>query len=236
MRNRRLVPLFGLAAAVALTLMPYTARADVAVSRFAETHGLQLAWLGPQVALGLSGAGVRIVLRPGDQIAEINGKLVTLADAPYVRRGQMFVTNATADRLGNLARAPIDAASSPLAQAPDSTTRPGGAITLFVTPIVGAEALAVSGTAPAGRAVQITLQATFSREIPDVVLSRQTVLPDGRGTFAATVPIAPGFFRGSVVTVIATTPPSGPSASARYTVGAPNVTVPPDNSPHSVQR
>ncbi len=226
MRNQHLVPFFGLTAAIALTLAPHVCRADVPVSRIAEAHGLRLAWLDPQVAVGLSGPGVRIVLRPGDQIVEINGKLVTLAAAPYVRRGQMFVTDATADRLGILARAPIDAVSGPLAQAQDATTRPDGAITLFVNPVAGAEA-------PPGRAVQITLQATFSRDVPDVVLSRQTVLPDGRGTFAATVPIAPGFFRGSIITVVAMTPPSGPWASARYMVGAPNVTVPPDNLPYT---
>jgi hypothetical protein len=83
--------------------------------------------------------------------------------------------------------------------------------------------------------VQITLEATFSRDMPDVVLTRETVLPDGSGNFTAIMPIAPGFFRGSVITVVATTPPSGPSTSARYMVGAPNVTVPPDNLPHTVQ-
>jgi Copper amine oxidase N-terminal domain len=236
MRNQHLIPLFGVTAAIALTLAPHVSRADVPVSRIAESHGLRLAWLDPQVAVGLSGPGVRIVLRPGDQIVEINGKLVTLAAAPYVRRGQMFVTDATAERLGIIARAPVDAVSGPLAQAPDATKGPGGAITLFVNPVVGAEALAISGTAPPGRVVQILLQSTFSRDLPDVVLSRQTVLPDGRGNFAAIVPIASGFFRGSIITVVASTPPSGPWTSARYMVSAPNVTVPPDNLPHSIQR
>jgi len=232
MRNQHHVPLFGFAGAIILTLAPLVCSADVPVSRIAEAHGLRLAWLDPQVAVGLSGPGVRIVLRPGDQIVEINGKSVTLAAAPYVRRGQMFVTDDTANRLGILARAPIGAVSGPLAQAQNGTAPPGGAITLYVNPVVGAEALAVFGTAPPGRAVQITLQSTFSRDMPDVVLTRQTVLPDGNGTFTAIVPIAPGFFRGSIITVVAATPPSGPSTSARYMVGAPNVTVPPDNLPH----
>src|SRR5260370_40765874 len=98
MRNQQLVPFFGLTAAIALTLAPHDCRADFPVSRIAEAHGLRLAWLAPQVAVGLSGPGVRIVLRPGDQIAERNGRPVTLATAPYVRPGQLLVTDATAHR------------------------------------------------------------------------------------------------------------------------------------------
>ena len=112
---------------------------------------------------------------------------------------------------------------------------PAAVVTVTATPVVGSEAVRVSGTAPPGRTVQLTLSATFSRDMPDVVITRKTVVADGSGAFATTAQVAPGYFRGAVVTVVASTSPSGPSATARYTIGAPNVTVPPDNLPHSVQ-
>ena len=221
--------------ATAFVLSTDVANADVPVATIAHTHGLTLARLDPETAIELAGQAMRIVLRPGDQVAEINGRLETLSSAPYLRKGEMYVSDADSRRLDKVAGAPSVAVSGPVAQAPNASARPGGAITLDVKPVVGSDALAISGTAPAGRAVQVTLYATYSRDIPDVLLSRQTLLPSPAGAFSATLPIAPGFFRGAVITVVATTPPSGPSASARYTVAAPNVTVPPDNLPHDIK-
>jgi hypothetical protein len=125
-----------------------------------------------------------------------------------------------------------DVSVSPIAQV---TPAPGAPAGLVVKPVAGSEALAVSGTAPAGRALQLTLYATFSRDIPDTLITRQTILPGPDGTFAVTVPTAPAFLRGAVLTVVVGAPPSGPFASARVTVGAPNVTVPPDNLPYNVR-
>lgn len=222
-----------LAVASAFVLAPLAARADVSVSQLAARHGLRLASLDPQAGVGLSGEGLRVVLRPGDPLVEINGRLETASTAPYVRKGQMFVSDAVARRIDALAAVSVAAPSRAVAQAERSSTP--GAISLELRPVRGSETIAVSGTAPAGRAVQLTLYATFSRDIPDVVLSRQTVLPNGDGAFATTVPIAPAYFRGAIITVVASTPPSGPSASARITVAAPNVTVPPDNLPSDVK-
>lgn len=231
MRYRTAALLFALTSTSAFAFAPQPSSADVSVARIAQTHGLRLAWLDPQDAVGLSGAGLRVVLRPGDRLVEINGRLETAPAAPYLHDHQMFVSDAFARRLDALASAPAAASASLVAQAPNPAVPPR-AITLAVKPVVGAEALAISGTAAAGNAVQLTLFATFSRDVPDVVLSRQTVLPDAGGAFAATMPIAPGFFREAVITVVAT-PSTGPSASARVTVGAPNVTVPPDNAPRN---
>ena len=219
----------------AFALSTDAVHADVPVATIAHNHGLTVARLDPQTAIELSGTAMRIVLRPGDQVVEINGRLETLSSAPYLRKGEMYVSDADSRRLDQVAGAPSVAVSGPVAQAPGANARPGGSITLDVKPVVGSEALTISGTAPAGRAVQVTLYATYSRDIPDVLLSRQTLLPSPAGAFSATLPIAPGFFRGAVITVVATTPPSGPSASARYTVAAPNVTVSPDNLPRDIQ-
>ncbi len=126
------------------------------------------------------------------------------------------------------AAADSSSSSPSVAQAPAA-----GAISLVVRPAIGAEALAISGTGPAGTLISLTLYATFSRDLPDVVLTRRTVFVDPSGTFKTTTSIAPGFLRGALITVFAASPPSGPSATAYVTVGAPNITVPPDNFPRN---
>ena len=227
-----------LALAVCTALLLFSApaaNADVGLSSLARTHDMRWARLDPQAAYELSNQSVRIVLRPGDQIAEINGRLETLSAAPYARRGELYVSDADARRLETAAGLPHAAVAGRVAQVQDAVPRSGGSITLDVKPVVGSQAVYVSGRAPAGAPLVVTLYATISRDLPDVLLTRQFVSSDGSGAFASMVPIAPSFVYGSVITVVVTTPPPGPSASARYTVGAPNVTVPLDNLPRNVQ-
>jgi hypothetical protein len=217
------------------TVSAQAATADISIASFAHAHQLRATQLTPENAVELAGVAMRIVLRPGDQIAEINGRLETLPAAPYVRRGELFVSAADSHRLAILADSPKLAVSGPLAQAPDGNTTPNGAVTLDITPVLGSQTLAVAGHAPAGSAVTLTAYVTISRDLPDVVLHRRTVRVNDAGTFSTIVPIAPGFFPEAIVTVVATARPSGTSVSARYTVGPPNVTVPPDNLPYNVR-
>jgi hypothetical protein len=100
-----------------------------------------------------------------------------------------------------------------------------------VRPHTGAEAIDIYGHATPGSVLTVTLVSTFSVDVPDVVLSRTYLDAAADGTFSAVISIAPGFTRGSFITVYATT--YGGAAKARYLVDAPNhgVIVPLDQVP-----
>ena len=109
------------------------------------------------------------------------------------------------------------------------------AITVFATRAVGAEAVTITGNAPVAQPLEAVLYATFSQNIPTVLLSRRAVATDAQGRYNATLPIAPAFFRSAIVTVVVHSLPAGPSARASITVGPPNVMAPPDDVPASVR-
>jgi hypothetical protein len=116
----------------------------------------------------------------------------------------------------------------------DAPAAPSG-VTVTATRVVGAEAVTITGTGPAARPLEAALYATFSRDIPDVLLSRRAVPTDAQGRYWATIPIASAFFRGAIVTVVVRSLPAGSSARATFQVGAPNVSAPPDDLPASVR-
>lgn len=109
------------------------------------------------------------------------------------------------------------------------------AITVTATPAVGREAMTVAGMAPPATQLEAALYARFSRDLPDVLLSRRPVMTDANGRYTATVPVASGFFRNAIVTVIVTSIPAGTSARTSFVVGAPNLPAPPDDIPSSVR-
>ncbi len=108
-------------------------------------------------------------------------------------------------------------------------------VTVTATRVVGAEAVTITGNGPAAQPLEAALYATFSRDIPDVLLSRRAVPTDAKGHYTATVPIASAFFRSAIVTVVVRSLPAGPSARTTLLVGAPNVSAPPDDIPPSVR-
>jgi hypothetical protein len=99
-------------------------------------------------------------------------------------------------------------------------------------PIAGSEAISVSGTAPPGSPVTVTLLATVSQDIPTIVVSRHVVVPDSGGNYQTRIPIASAYERGTVLRVFAT---SGgqTSAAVQLIVGPPNggVVVPLEQEP-----
>jgi hypothetical protein len=109
----------------------------------------------------------------------------------------------------------------------------GGAsgVTLTLSPVIGAEAMKVSGTAPPARPLEASVYAAFSRELPTVLLTRRIIPTDPSGHYAATLSHAPAYFRGAVVTVVVRSLPAGSFASAQFLVDAPNVPAPPDELP-----
>lgn len=105
-------------------------------------------------------------------------------------------------------------------------------LSLTAQPLAGSEAISVSGTAPPGSTVTVTLLATISQDIPTIVVSRSVVLPDSGGNYQARIPIAAAYERGTILRVFATS--SGQSSAAvQLIVGPPNggVTVPLEQEP-----
>ncbi|MBV8748580.1 MAG: hypothetical protein JO103_02575 [Candidatus Eremiobacteraeota bacterium] len=111
---------------------------------------------------------------------------------------------------------------------PTATTAP---VTLTLTRAAGHEAVVATGNAPAARPVELAAYATYSRDLPTVLLSRRVVTTDANGRFTTTLPLAPAYFRGALVTVVVRSVPDGPSATARISVTAPNDPTPADADP-----
>ena len=111
-----------------------------------------------------------------------------------------------------------------------------GTIVLNVTQLQGAEALLVTGTAPPWAPVMLTLLATLSSELPNVLLSRHDLTAGSDGRFQAIVPIAPDYVRDSYINVLATSLPGVASAKSQLLIHAPNagITVPVDMFPGGI--
>lgn len=78
------------------------------------------------------------------------------------------------------------------------------AIVVTARPITGRHALLVMGNAPQNARITLTLLATIAPDLPTVLLQRQAAQADVDGRFVAVVSLAPDFFRGSFLTLIAT--------------------------------
>ncbi len=122
-------------------------------------------------------------------------------------------------------------AGAPAADAPAAPS----SVTVTATRAVGAEAVTITGNAPVAHPLEAVLYATFSRDLPTVLLSRRAVPTDAQGHYNVSLPIASAFFRNAIVTVVVRSLPAGPSARATIIVGAPNVPAPPDDLPVSVR-
>ena len=215
---RRLAATF---VATALLAAPATAHTGTPLMRVAQAAGYVYAWSASASEVTLSRPGLTIVLRPGNRRYEINDRVAFASEAPVYENGDLTVPDDVVSELRTLAagassvpRATEGARPGPvLAQA-------GGKLTIAARPAIGREAIVIDGTAPGPIPVTLTVAGTMSRDLPDVVFSRVTIATDG--TFHATLAVAPGIPRGSVVTVTATSLPGVVSASARLTVGAPH--------------
>ncbi len=89
-----------------------------------------------------------------------------------------------------------------------------GTLTLTVHPHTGAQSLDISGTAPAGEAVDLVLYAAVSADLPILRLNHVVAQAGPDGKYVMTVGVAPNYIAGSVITVEATTP-EGASAVAK---------------------
>lgn len=195
----------------------------------AGRSGYNVQWLLPERSIRLYRPGLVVVIRPGATMYEVNDRVEFTDVAPRYVNGDMLISSMLAARLGRLAQ--MAAASTAAGRQTRYAPMPvmvSGPISLDVRPQLGSEAIAVSGHAPSGAPVTITLLATISADLPTVVLSRHDVQPDANGQFSAIIPTAPDYLRGSIIRVLATSFAGATPASATITVDAPNagVTVP----------
>lgn len=103
------------------------------------------------------------------------------------------------------------------------------ALALRVATVPGQNAVAVNLTGPAGVPVVVTLTATFDPDLPTVTVGRHDLTIGPNGKVDAVFTLAPDYWRGSPVTVTATSVSGVKPASAIVRIVAPNpqVTIPP---------
>jgi hypothetical protein len=210
-----------------------------------EAH-LEYSWLAATRAVQLSGPGIVFVVRPGDNVYEVDDRVETTAVTPRYSSNDIYVSRTLATHILQLARQAYDLVSEQEAEAARLVTAEQqqqagaalltGTIVLNVSPLHGAEALLVTGTAPPLAPVRVTLLATYSSDLPNVLLSRHDLTAGPDGKFQAIVPIASDFMPNSFIHVLATSLPGVTSASAQLLVHTANegIDVPVDTFPGGI--
>jgi hypothetical protein len=232
MRPFQSVALFVLFAQSSALIAGAASVREVPLARVANTAHLQYEWLSATRAVQLSGPGIVLVVRPGDNLYEVNDRVEVTADVPHYFSNDIYVSQALANHIMHLARQAqlflgaleAQAVSEALqARKASIVEETHGTIVLHVEPLKGAEALLVTGQAPPSAPVRITLLATLSSDVPSVLLSRHDLTAGPDGKFQAIVPIAPDYMRDSFIHVLATSTPGVISASAQLLVQPSNL-------------
>ena len=212
---------------------------EVPLASVARAAHLQYEWLAATNAVQLSGPGIVLVIRPGDSLYEVNDRVEVAAVTPRYASNDIYVSRTLANHITQLARQAQELISAQEAQqqaeAMSMAAREAneeraeviaggiqGSIVLNVTPLKGQEALLITGQAPPSVPVMITLLATLSEQLPNVLLSRHVLTAGPDGKFQAIVPIAPDYMRDTFIHVLATSSPGVTSASAQLLVHEPN--------------
>jgi len=172
-----------------------------------------------------------LVIRPGDNLYEVDDRVEVTAVTPRYISNDIYVSRKLANHINQLAWQAQRLASIQEAQAASivnamlqqvNAPELHGTIVLNVTQLQGAEALLVTGTAPPSAPVRITLLATLSSDVPNVLLSRHDLTAGPDGKFQAIVPIAPDYMRDSFIHVLATSSPGVTSASSQLLIHSAN--------------
>lgn len=231
MRPYRQVALLMLCTMVSTSYAGASSEQGVPLATVARDARLEYSWLSATRAVQLSGPGIVLVVRPGDNLYEVDDRVEVTAVTPRYISNDIYVSHALATHIIQLARqaqqlteaqeARVAAEVNAEMQQP-SVAQMRGTIVLNVTELKGAEALLVTGEAPPTAPVMITLLATLSSEIPNVLLTRHDLTAGPDGKFQAIVPIAPDYTRNSFIHVLATSTPGIASASAQLLVHEPN--------------
>lgn len=224
---------------------------EVPLASVARSAHLDYEWLSVSRAVQLVGPGIVLVIRPGDYLYDINDRVEVTATAPrYVTsENDIYVSRKLADHIIYLARQAevaerareVQLANLAAAEANQERTEAivgeaHGTIVLNASQLHGAEALLVTGEAPPTLPVMITLLGTISPEIPNILVSRQTLTAGPDGKFQAIVPIGPDYMRDTYIRVLATSLPGVTSASAQLLVQSPNagLTIPAEAMPGGI--
>jgi hypothetical protein len=198
---------------------------NVTIGAVAAHDGYSMQWLLPERSVSLSRPGLAIVVRPGAVMYFVNSRVEFTDTPPRYVNGDIVISSTLAARLDKLARQAA-AMQRQRFEAPglrvSNEPQASGPITMDVRPQPNSEAVSVTGHAPSTAPVTITLLATFSYDVPTVIVSRHDVQPDVNGNFSAEVSIAPSFARGTVLRVLATSVAGTTPASAQLVVGSPN--------------
>jgi Copper amine oxidase N-terminal domain len=230
MRPYRQVALLMLCTLVSTVYAGAASDQGVPLATVAREAHLEYSWLSATRAVQLSGPGIVLVVRPGDNLYEVDDRVEVTAVTPRYISNDIYVSQKLATHIIQLARqaqqlvgaqeARVAAEVNAEQQQPSVELR--GTIVLNVIQLKGAEALLVTGDAPPSAPVMITLLATLSSDLPNVLLSRHDLTAGPDGKFQAIVPIAPDYMRDSFIHVLATSVPGVTSASAQLLVHAPN--------------
>jgi len=97
--------------------------------------------------------------------------------------------------------------------------------------------ITVSGKAPGNLPITLTLVGSFSEEIPDTVISRNEVVSDADGKFRMDISPAPAYYKGAVLTLVASSVPGVSTAKAQIVLKAPNggTLIPGDVTPRAAR-
>jgi hypothetical protein len=205
------------------------AQQEVSLTHVAAVSHLTYSWLGAERAVTLTGPGLVLLIRPGENLYEVNDRVESAATAPRSAGNDIYVDASLAAHIEQLARQSqlLSAAVTTEQQVYERASSPNaaevrGTITLDVHPLQGQEALLVTGQAPPAAPVELTLLAVLSSDIPNVVVSRHNIQSEADGRFQAIVPIGADYYRGTFLRVIATSGPGVTEATAQVQVGPPN--------------
>lgn len=206
---------------LAYPALPADASSTVSLWHVAAAGHYQHHWSTVGSSVVLSRPGTYVVLTPGSPVYQVNDHNEVTQDAPVYANGDLYVDSALARHLENLPQRKSPTAAWNTGTTPADRSEQG-AISLEARQLQGAEAIDVTGAAPAGAQVTLTLLALLSPDIPTVLVSRHDVVSDVNGRFRAVVPIASAYERGTILQVVATSAPGVASAQAQLTTGAPN--------------
>lgn len=220
MRSARRFVCFLSLAALAVGLVRVSARAATPVEYAAQRLGYQVVDDGAGGSVLLSRPGVTVVLRPGNHLYTVNGRVESISPAPQMHGGMLYVPAALLAELRRIAAAtPLP---SRLVMQRMPTPQFSGKLMLNLAQIPGQNALKASGTGPADAPLRFSLTATLSRDLPVVFLgdARGRVGADGR--FSTTLELAPAWLPGTAVTLTVRSTPGVALARRSFVLAPPN--------------
>jgi hypothetical protein len=186
-----------------LITQPVMASDELRLASVAAADGFTYAWLPTESGVVLTRPGMRVVLRAGRLLYEVNNATPIADRAPRFDGEDLLISPLLAKRLRVIAQQTAITAS-PATDAAHAALAPGPEqpITIAASPVPGKLALAISGSGTPNTSVAITLTGEISRELPAVVLQRAVVPVNAKGTYA--VQMAYGFDAHPRTTIIAT--------------------------------